>query len=95
MNFLPHVDTHKEAQNQKKIYISGLVCKLKTIIPKIQIFVNTTSRHSNFTNFDRIVHIAVRNEPWKFQIDISKIGYFTEQSVKCPKQLVCKIQNGP
>ena len=63
MKFLPLVGTYTVKQNQKKIYISGLVCKLKTIIPKIQIFVNTTSRHSNFTNFDRIVHIAVRNEP--------------------------------
>ena len=28
------------------------------------------------TKFCRIVNIDVRNKPWKFQINISKIGYF-------------------
>ena len=28
------------------------------------------------------INIDVRNKPWKFQIDILKMGYFTEQSVK-------------
>ena len=26
---------------------------------------------------DNIVHIDVRNKPWKCQINISRIGYFT------------------
>ena len=28
----------------------------------------------------------------KFQIDILKIGYFTEQSAKCREKLVCKYR---
>ena len=63
---------------KKEFDISGLICKLRTKIPKIPIFGNATSKHAYFTKFCRIVHI-VRNDPSKFQIDISKIGYFTEQ----------------
>ena len=59
--------------------MSGLVCKVQTKIPKIPIFENTFSRHANLTIIRRNINIDVRNEPWKFQIDISKIGYFTEQ----------------
>ena len=94
MKFLPHVGTHKEVQIRKIFDISDLICKLQTKIPKIPIFGNAISRHANFTNFCRIVHIDVRNKSWKFHIEISKINYFTEQSVKWGKNLVCKIQNG-
>ena len=77
----------------KKIFdITGPVCKLQTKIPKIPIFRNATSRHANFMKFCRIVTIDVRNKPWKFQIDISKIGYFTEQSVKCRKSWSVKYR---
>ena len=62
----------------KKIKITGLICKVQTKIPKNPIFRNATSRHANFTKFCKIVTIDLRNKPWKFQIDISKIGYFTE-----------------
>ena len=55
-------------------------------------FGNAFSRHANFTKFCTIVTIDVRNKPRKFQIDISKIGYFTEQSVKLRQVLVCKLQ---
>ena len=95
MKFLPDVGNHKEARNQKKIDITGLVCTLQTKIPKIPIFENATFRHANLTTFCRNINMDVRNKPRKFQIDISKIGYFTEDSVRCRKKLVCKIQNGP
>ena len=62
-----------------------LVCKLQTKILKIPMFGNTSSRHANFTKFFRIVPIDVRNKSWKFHIDISKIGYFTEQSANWRK----------
>ena len=75
-------------------YTTGPFSKLQTKIPKISIFENAFSRHANLTQFCRIVHIDVRNTPWQFQIDISKIDYFTEQSVKWRQMLVCKIQNG-
>ena len=79
----------------KKIFDrTCLVCKLQTKIPKDPIFGNATSRHANLTKFCRIVAIDVRNESWKFQIDISKIGYLTEQSVECRKKLICKMQKG-
>ena len=89
MRFLPDFGIYKEAQN-KQIDITGLVYVLQTKIPKIPIFGNATSRHANCTKFCRIVHIDVRNKSWKFQIDILKIGYFTEQSVKYRKKLVYK-----
>ena len=77
--------------NSKKCFdISCLLCKLKNKIPKITIFENTTSRHANITKFDSFVHIDVRNKSWKFQIHISKIGYFTDESVKCRKKLEVK-----
>ena len=72
-------------KSEKIFDITWLVCKLQTKIPKNPIFRNETSRHTNFTKFCRIVTIDVRNEPWKFQIDISKIGYSTEQSVNSAK----------
>ena len=50
--------------------------------------------HANFKKFCRIATIDVRNEPWNFQTDILKIGYFAEQSVKWRQKLICKIQNG-
>ena len=77
---------------RKKYAITLLVCKLQTKIPKNPIFRNATSRHANFMKFCRIVTIDVRNKPWKFQIDISKIGYFTEQSVKCRKSWSVKYR---
>ena len=55
---------------------------------------NAASRHANFTKFCQIVNIDVKNQPWKFQIYVSKIGYFAEQFVEYWKKLVCKIQNG-
>ena len=77
----------------KKIFdITGPVCKLQTKIPKIPIFGNATSRHANLTKFCRNINIDVRNKPWKFQIDISKIGYFTEHSVKCRKSWSVKYR---
>ena len=93
MKFLPDVK-QGGTKSKKNFDITWLVCKLQTKIPKNPIFRNATSRHANFTKFCRIVTIDVRNKPWKFQIDISKIGYFTEQSVKWRQMLVCKIQNG-
>ena len=56
-------------------HITGPVCKLQTKIPKNPIFENATSRHAKFTKFYKIVTIDVKNEPWKFKSDISKIGY--------------------
>ena len=91
MKFLPDAGTHWRYKI-KKIDLTGPVCKEQNKIP---IFINATSSHANFMKFCRIVTIDVRNIPWKFQIDISKIGYFTEQSVKWRQMLVCKIQNGP
>ena len=77
----------------KKFFdITGPVCKLQTKIPKIPIFGNATSRHANLTKFCRNINIDVRNKPWKFQIDISKIGYFTEHSVKCRKSWSVKYR---
>ena len=72
--------------------ITGTVFKVQTQIPKKMTFGNATSRHANFTTFCRIVTTDVRNESKKFKIDIAKVGYFTEQSVKSRKKLVC---NGP
>ena len=93
MKFLPDVGIHKEARNQKKNFdLTGPVCKLQTKILKNTIFGNATFGHANFTKFCRIVTIDVRNKPWKFQIDISKIGYFTEQSVKCRKSWSVKYR---
>ena len=93
MKFLPDVKLSKEARNQIFFDITRLVYKLQTKIPKIPIFRNATSRHANFTKLCRIVNIDIRNWSWKFQIDILKICYFTEQSVKWRQMLVCKIQN--
>ena len=94
MKLLPDVKLNEEARNQKKIDITWLVCKLQSEIPNNPIFRDATSRHANFTKFYRIVTTDVRNKPWKVHIDISKIGYFTEHSVKWRQMLVCKIQNG-
>ena len=63
MKFLPDVGIRKEARNQKKIDITGPVCKLQTKIPKIPIFGNATSRHANLTKFCRNINIDVRNKP--------------------------------
>ena len=79
-------------KSKKQIDISDLVCRLQTKIPKIPIFGNATSRHANLTKFCRNINIDVRNKPWKFQIDISKIGYFTEHSVKCRKSWSVKYR---
>ena len=57
-------------------------------------FWNATFGHASFTKFCRIINIDVRNYTWKFQIDSSKIGFFTEQSAKWRQMLVSKIQNG-
>ena len=40
MEFSPDVGIYQEAQNQKKIDMNCLVCKLQTAIPKIPIFGN-------------------------------------------------------
>ena len=58
--YLPDIGIYKEAQNQKKIDISGSVCKLLTKIPKNSIFGNGTSRHAIFTTFCRIINIDVK-----------------------------------
>ena len=71
--------------------ICGLVCKLQN---KITIFENATSRHANFAKLCRIVHIDISGKSVEFHIDISKMGCFTEQSVKWYQMLVCEIQNG-
>ena len=63
MKFLPDVGVYREARNQKKIDITGPVCKLQTKIPKIPIFGNATSRHANLTKFCRNINIDVRNKP--------------------------------
>ena len=77
MKFLPEVKLSEDARNK------NFFLKLQTKIPKNLIFGNAISRHTNFTKFYRIVTIDVRNKPYKFQIDISKIDYFAEHSVKC------------
>ena len=46
---------------------------------KITIYGNSTFRRTNFKKFCRI---DVRKWTWIFQNDISKIGHFTEQSIK-------------
>ena len=88
LKFLPDIGTHQEALNKK----TGPVFQLQTKFPK-----NPIVRHANFTKFCRIITIEVRNEFWKFQINISKIGYFqnnvknaekaglwnTERPIKC------------
>ena len=97
MKFLPDVKISEEARNDeiKFFDIFWLVCKLQTKIPKKKtIFRNAISSHSNFTEFSRIIYIDVQNWSWKFQIDIFKISYFIEQSVKWRQMLVCKIQSG-
>ena len=95
MKFLPDVGIYKETRNKKKNFdIISPVCKLQTKVPKNPIFWNANSRHAKFTKFCRIVHIGIRNKSWKFQIEISKIGYFIEHSVKWRQMLVCKIQHG-
>ena len=38
MKYLADAGTHMKAQNQKRIEISGLVCKLESKIPKNPIF---------------------------------------------------------
>ena len=48
---------------------------------------------NNFMKFCRIINIDFRDWPWKIQIDILKITYSTEQTVKLRKMLLCKIQN--
>ena len=61
---------------------------------KIPTFENATFKHTNVMKFCRVINIDVRNKPCKFQIDIIKIRYFTEQFVKWRQMLVCKLQNG-
>ena len=61
MKFLPDVSIFKEAQNQKTIDITVLVCKLQTKIKKT-CFGTATSRGANFTKFCQIVNIDVRND---------------------------------
>ena len=94
MKSLLDIGIYEEAKNQNKIDITGLVCELQTKIPKNLIFENATSRHANFTTFCKIFIIDIRNKPWKFQIDMSKIGYLTEQPAKLRQMLVCKTYNG-
>ena len=98
MNFYQMSSPMGKHEMQKKIGISHLVCKSRVSNVKRRsnsLFSgNTTSGYANFTKFRMSISIDVRNKPWKFQIDMSKIGYFTEQSVKWRQMLVCKIQNG-
>ena len=43
---------------------------------------SVTSRYLNLTQFCTIVHIGIRNGSKKIQIEILKIDFFTDQSVK-------------
>ena len=63
MKFLPDVGIYNEARNKKKIDMNCPACKLQTKIPKIRIFGNATSRHTNLTKFCRNINIDVRNKP--------------------------------
>ena len=59
MKFGPH-----EGGTKTKFFfdITGFVCKLQKIIPKIPTFANAISRNAN-TKFCRIVYIDVGNKP--------------------------------
>ena len=90
---LPYLKLNEEARNQNFFWhnLTGLWITDQNW--KRWMFRNATFRHSNFTKFCRSINIDVQNWSRKFQIDISKIGYFIEQSVKRLWMLVCKIQN--
>ena len=90
MKCLPKVVIHKEVQNQKNLDISDLVCKLKTKFPKILKFKNC----ANFTKFFKIVTIDVKKLILRILNRYLQIYYFTGQTVKCRRKLVCIIQNG-
>ena len=42
--------------------------------------------------FCSIINIDVKNYPSKIQVEILKIAYSTEQSVRLRKMLLCKIE---
>ena len=86
-NFYQMSSTIGRHEIQNNFDITHLICKLQVRKFKKRLDCllsgNETYEHVSFTKFCRIINIDVKNQPWKFQIDILQIGYITEQSVKC------------
>ena len=82
MKFSQNVKLDMEARNHKKIDITHSVCNLQTKYWENPIFGNAASSDQNFTKFCKDIDFDVRKQPWKFQIDISKIDYFADRSLK-------------
>ena len=95
INFYQMLVSIRRHKIKKNVDTTGQVCKLQTKVPKNQSIKNAISWHTNFTNLCRIATNDIKNEPWKFQINISKIGHFNKTICKMLKKLVCTIQNGP
>ena len=72
--------------------LSHSVCNLQNKNYEKPNFGNLTYRHQNFAKFCTDIHFDIKKKPWKFRIDISKIGNFTEQSVKCRKSWSVKYR---
>ena len=56
-------------------------CNVQTKNWENPIFRNAISRDQNLTKFYNDIHFAIRKQPWKFQIYISNIRYFTDRSL--------------
>ena len=72
--------------------ITDLDFQLQTKVPKNPIIKISISRYVNFTKYCSFIIIDVKNKFGIFQIDNSTISYFTEQTVKCCNNLVCKYR---
>ena len=66
----------------KKFDITDSVCNLQTKNWENLIFRYPASSDQNFAKFCKVIHLDVRKQSWKFQIDISKIDYFTGRPLK-------------
>ena len=50
-------------------------------LPDVKLGEEARNQKMYWPKFCSIIDIDVRDWSWKFQIEISKVGYFTEQSV--------------
>ena len=73
MKFSPDVIAEALNQNKLTLFVSSVNHKQES--KKSQFL---EMQHSDML---RIIDINIQNWSWKFQIDISKIGYFREQSL--------------
>ena len=93
IRFLADIGIDREAHNEIFFWHKRSDQQIKDQNSEKPDFGNVTFRHANVTKFCSTIDIDVKLI-LKIQMNISKTGYFTEQSVKWRQMLICKIQNG-